>query len=216
MSRAPSLAGVWARMAANTQRARRFLMRTASCADERAPYGSNRAADPVTGHVTGRLARTLSPMREHRASVIGRAVASSARCSEVLPRPTLSAATMFRRGMEDSAMKKELSLLSVVAAGALATAHSAPAAAQAKANTQEIHIYAGWLFGDDLTDRTISGTRPKLDNDAVYGARYAYNFTDVWGAELSASYSPNHATHLGGADIKLDLTTVDVDAVWNF
>jgi outer membrane beta-barrel protein len=113
-------------------------------------------------------------------------------------------------------MKRELSLLSVVAAGALATAHSAPAAAQAKANTQEIHIYAGELFGDDLTDRAISGTRPKLDNDAVYGARYAYNFTDVWGAELSAGYSPNHATHLGGSDIRLDLTTVDVDVVWNF
>jgi outer membrane beta-barrel protein len=112
-------------------------------------------------------------------------------------------------------MKREVSLLGVATLGILAL-HTAPAAAQARANTQEINVYAGALFGDDLTDRAISGTRPKLNDAVTYGLRYGYNFTDVWGAELSASYSPNSATRPGGGNIDLNLTTIDLDAVWNF
>jgi outer membrane beta-barrel protein len=112
-------------------------------------------------------------------------------------------------------MHREINLLSVAACGALAV-HSMPAAAQAKANTQEINIYAGELFGADLTNRTISGTRPRLDDTETFGARYAYNFTDVWGVELSAGYSPSHVSRVSGGNVDLGLTTVDVDAVWNF
>jgi outer membrane beta-barrel protein len=122
---------------------------------------------------------------------------------------------VYVEGKKENAMKRETSLLGVVAFGALAV-HSIPAAAQAKANTQEVHIYAGELFGDDLTDRTISGTRPRLDDTGTFGARYAYNLTDVWGVELSAGYSPSHVSRLGGGNVDLGLTTVDVDAVWNF
>jgi len=51
---------------------------------------------------------------------------------------------------------------------------------------------------------------------ATFGARYDYNFTDVWGIELSAGHSPNRAMHVAGGNINLGLTTVDLDAVWNF
>ena len=112
-------------------------------------------------------------------------------------------------------MRRAVSMLGIAALGAVAL-RSAPAAAQARGHTQEIHVYAGELFGDDLTDRAISGARPRLDDDVTFGARYDYNFTDVWGIELSAGHSPNRAMHVAGGNINLGLTTVDLDAVWNF
>ena len=66
--------------------------------------------------------------------------------------------------------------------------------AQVEPNTHEVHVYTGWLFGDDLTDQAISGKTPKLDDDFVGGFRYAYNFTSAWGAEMSPGYTPNQAT----------------------
>jgi outer membrane beta-barrel protein len=79
-----------------------------------------------------------------------------------------------------------------------------------------LHVYGGELFGDKLTDRAISGRTPELDDDVTYGIRYAYNFTDTWGLEVSAGNTASSATKLAGRDIDLDLTTFDVDAVWNF
>lgn len=49
--------------------------------------------------------------------------------------------------------------------------------AQVEPSTHEVHVYAGWLFGDDF----------------VGGFRYAYDFTSAWGAETSLGYSPNQA-----------------------
>ena len=112
-------------------------------------------------------------------------------------------------------MRMNWKTTAVVAAGALALPF-VPAGALAQESTHEVHVYAGELFGDDLTDTAISGQRPELDDDVVYGLRYDYNVTDVWGVELSASHNPNSVTRLAGGDIDLDLTTVDLDAVWNF
>ncbi len=56
-------------------------------------------------------------------------------------------------------MKKTIKRLAGVAAiGALAL-QAVPALAQ-QAGTQEVHVYAGALFGDDATDRPISGQTP--------------------------------------------------------
>ena len=92
---------------------------------------------------------------------------------------------------------------------------SAPAGAQVEPNTQEVYVYAGELFGDDLTDTAISGQTPELDDDVTYGMRYGYNLTESWGLELSVGYTPSSVTRLAGGDVDLDLTTVDVDAVWH-
>jgi outer membrane beta-barrel protein len=91
-----------------------------------------------------------------------------------------------------------------------------PASAQVQANSQEVDAYVGALFGDDLTDRRISGQQPKLDDNVVFGLRYGYNFTDTWGIEGSLGYSPNKVKGLPGADVDLDLWTLDIDAVYNF
>jgi outer membrane beta-barrel protein len=111
-------------------------------------------------------------------------------------------------------MKTKWKMTGLVALGALALS-AGPASAQVKDGAQELHVYGGELFGDKLTDRAISGNTPELDDDVTYGIRYAYNFNDAWGLEVSAGNTASSATKLGGRDIDLDLTTFDVDAVWN-
>lgn len=106
------------------------------------------------------------------------------------------------------------SVASALVVGALA-AQAVPASAQ-EAGRHEVHVYGGALFGDEITDGGLAGQRPELDDDATFGLRYAYNFTDRFGLELSGGWSPNSVTRLAGRDIDLDLYTVDVDAVWNF
>jgi outer membrane beta-barrel protein len=112
-------------------------------------------------------------------------------------------------------MKTKWKTTGLVALGALALS-AGPASAQVKDGAQEVHVYGGELFGDKLTDRAISGTTPELDDDVTYGIRYAFNFTDAWGIELSLGNSASSATKLAGRDINLDLSTFDIDAVWNF
>jgi len=111
-------------------------------------------------------------------------------------------------------MKTMMRMAGVAAFGTLAL-QAVPAMAQ-EAGSQEVHVYAGALFGDDVTDRVISGQRPKLDDDVTFGLRYGYNVTDNFGLELSAGHTPTSLTRVPGGDIDLDLTTIDLDAVWNF
>lgn len=108
-------------------------------------------------------------------------------------------------------------LLGLAAVSALAL-NAVPAQAQAQVaeGSQEIHIYAGELFGDDLTSRTISGRTPKLDDDVTYGLRYGYNFTPDWGLELSLGRTGTSVMDLPGRNVDLDLTTLDVDAIRHF
>jgi outer membrane beta-barrel protein len=114
-------------------------------------------------------------------------------------------------------MKTMKRLVGVAALGTLAL-QAVPALAQGApgAGKQEIDVYAGQLFGDDLTDRQVSGQTPQLDDDITYGLRYGYSITDALGIEISAGRSQSSVTNLTGGDIDLDLTTVDLDAVWNF
>jgi outer membrane beta-barrel protein len=111
-------------------------------------------------------------------------------------------------------MKMVKRLAGVVALGVVAV-QAVPALAQ-DAGKQEVSVYAGALFGDDLTSQAISGRTPKLDDSFTYGLRYGYNFTDQFAIEASLGESPSKVKNVAGGDIDLDLTTFDVDAVWNF
>jgi outer membrane beta-barrel protein len=111
-------------------------------------------------------------------------------------------------------MKNVKRLAGVAAVGVLAL-QAVPALAQ-DAGKQEVSVYAGALFGDDLTSQAISGRTPKLDDSFTYGLRYGYNFTDQFALEASLGESPSKVKNVAGGDIDLDLTTFDVDAVWNF
>jgi outer membrane beta-barrel protein len=117
--------------------------------------------------------------------------------------------------MKENAMTQEWKVLGLAALGTLAT-QASPALAETQPNTHEIHIHAGEVFGDDFEETSVSGRTPELDDEVAFGVRYGYNFTDHWGFELSLGHSPGSVTELAGEDVDLDLTTLDVDAVWHF
>src|SRR5271163_3283822 len=116
---------------------------------------------------------------------------------------------------------RSLAKLKYAAAGsalsmlATLTLQSAPAVAQEQARTQSVEIFGGEQFGDNLTGGPISGHTPRLNDDAVAGARYNYNFTDMWGVQLSSGYSWSRAARVVSGKNALGLTTVDLDGVWN-
>lgn len=111
-------------------------------------------------------------------------------------------------------MNDRIIMLGLVTLG-VAALHGAPADAQEHAGSQDVQIYAGEMFGDRLTETPLSGSNPFLDDDAVFGGRYTYYFTDQWGLQLSAGYSPSRVGHLLGGDSNLGLTTLDLDVLWN-
>jgi outer membrane protein W len=97
---------------------------------------------------------------------------------------------------------------------AVLTLWGARAVAQEQTGAQSVQIYAGELFGDDLTKTQVSGRTPRLDNNVTFGGRYTYNITDMWGVQLSSGYDPNRASRVTSGNSDLALTTVDFDAVW--
>lgn len=108
-------------------------------------------------------------------------------------------------------------VLGALAVLALSTG-TANAQGQMRSGTNELHLFTGYLFGDDLTDAPVTplGPTPELDDDWLWGLRYGYNFSEMWGIDISAGWSPNSATNLVGGDIDLDVTLVDVSAIWHF
>jgi outer membrane protein W len=110
-------------------------------------------------------------------------------------------------------MNRQLAVLGFATAGAIAL-HGSPAAAQEQ-SSQEVQIYGGEIFGDRMTETPISGSTPRLNDSATVGARYTFNYTDMWGVQLSAGYSPSFAAHVASGNGNLGLTTVDLDGVWN-
>ena len=111
-------------------------------------------------------------------------------------------------------MNRQFAMLASVTLGATVL-HMSPAAA-AGPTSQEIQLYGGEIFGDRLTQTTISGSTPRFNDSATLGGRYTVNYTDTWGVQLSAGYSPGRAGHVRSGDSSFGITTVDLDGVWNF
>jgi outer membrane protein W len=112
-------------------------------------------------------------------------------------------------------MKHRNSIWGLIAAVSLTLRDGGAAHAQGQEVSQDVQIYAGYLFGDRLLGTALSGSTPRLDDNGTFGARYTYHFTDQWGVQLSAGYSPNRAAHVGGGGSYLGLTTVDLDLEWD-
>jgi opacity protein-like surface antigen len=96
----------------------------------------------------------------------------------------------------------------------LLAVHAPRASAQSTQDTQDTQFYGGYLFGDHLLTQPLSGSNPRLDDNATFGARYTYHFTQQWGVQLGAGYSFGRAAHVTSGDSNLGLTTVDVDLQW--
>jgi outer membrane protein W len=78
--------------------------------------------------------------------------------------------------------------------------------------TVDVLAFCSWS-ACKMNRRSIASAR--LDGNGTFGARYTYHFTDQWGVQLSVSYSPNRAAHVGGGGNYLGLTTVDLDLEWD-
>lgn len=111
-------------------------------------------------------------------------------------------------------MNSRITMLGLATIG-IAALHGAPAGAQAHTGSQDLQIYAGEMFGDRLSEAALSGRYPLLNDDAVFGGRYTYDFTDQWGVQISAGYSPSRVGHASGGESNLGLSTVDMDLLWN-
>jgi opacity protein-like surface antigen len=111
-------------------------------------------------------------------------------------------------------MNKSLTALSLVVAGAISL-HGSLATAQTWNPSQEVQVYGGEIFGDRLTETPISGSTPRANDSATVGGRYNYNFNDTFGVQLSAGFTPGFAAHVASGNSDLNITTVDLDAVWN-
>lgn len=103
----------------------------------------------------------------------------------------------------------------LVGVAAAVAFNAGTALAQTEAGSHELQIYSGEFFGDKLTDARVSGRTPELDDDVSYGIRYGYNFTNAWGIEASLGRAATSVTGVPGADIDLDLTTLDVNGVYH-
>jgi outer membrane beta-barrel protein len=112
-------------------------------------------------------------------------------------------------------MLRKKTFIGLATIGALAGS-ALPATAQVTEGSQEVHVYVGEAFGDELTDRMVSGHSPELDDDVTFGVRYGYNFSDAWGLELALGRTNTAVTKLAGRDIDFDLTTFDVDGIYHF
>lgn len=110
-------------------------------------------------------------------------------------------------------MNDRITMLGLITLG-VAGLHGAPATAQEHAGSQDVQIYAGEMFGGRLTDAPLGGRAPLLDDDAVFGGSYTYDFTDQWALQLSAGYSPSRTGHVLSGDSNLGLTTLDLDVLW--
>lgn len=92
-------------------------------------------------------------------------------------------------------MKSRVSLLAI----AILLAIAASASAQYRGGTVELNPFAGYLFGGDFGDPDFNdddrnghdGDRFDLeaDDDAIYGGRVGYNFTNLWEMELEYAQS---------------------------
>ena len=93
-----------------------------------------------------------------------------------------------------------------------------------------LRVASGQTFGwtgasgyDLIVARTLdtplnvfADLRPELDDDFTYGFRYAFNLTPNLALEAAVGETLTSVTKLAGGDTDLDLSTLDLDAVWHF
>jgi hypothetical protein len=70
-------------------------------------------------------------------------------------------------------MNKPLTMIAALTLSAVAFVRAA------SRSSSETQIYAGEMFGDRMTETSISGSPPRLHESTTFGGRYTYEFTDT-------------------------------------
>lgn len=84
------------------------------------------------------------------------------------------------------------------------------------AGTSEIGLQVGSLIGDDLTDTTVSGKTPELDDDVVVGLSYEYHLLSNVGLEGRLVWNGNQVTDTPTGDIDMDVWFLDLNGLYYF
>lgn len=111
--------------------------------------------------------------------------------------------------------RKTTRITGIAVAGALLLG-AVPAMSQQAGARNAVSVYAGALFGDELTQEAVSGSVPGLADEFVAGLRYAYHFTPAFALEGSFGFNPNKVTGVAGGKVDIDVYTADINALWNF
>ncbi|WP_168059000.1 outer membrane protein [Candidatus Manganitrophus noduliformans] len=89
------------------------------------------------------------------------------------------------------------------------------AAAEIRPGSREFGIHAGAFFGDDLTDQSILGRRPELDDAFVLGAHYLYHPTMALGVEGRYTFVPSEVKNAPGGGSDMNVHLLDLNLHWN-
>ncbi|MBI5096999.1 MAG: porin family protein [Nitrospirae bacterium] len=82
------------------------------------------------------------------------------------------------------------------------------------AGTSEVGLQVGSLIGDDLTDTTVSGKTPQLDDDLVVGISYEYHQLSNVGWEARLVWNGNQVTDTPQGDIDMDVWFLDLNGLY--
>lgn len=80
---------------------------------------------------------------------------------------------------------------------------------------QELEIYGGVAFGDDLVDKPATGNAIEVDDETKFGARYTIYPHERFGLQLAAGASPSKVKYAQGGDVDVDVYTVDANLLVN-
>jgi opacity protein-like surface antigen len=110
-------------------------------------------------------------------------------------------------------MKIRHSALALTAVALGAVAHSP--LVQAQGISQEVEVYGGAAFGDDLVDKPAAGRAIQLDDAAKFGTRYTIYPHERFGLQLAAGAAPARIRYAQGGDVDVDVYTVDANLLVN-
>lgn len=89
------------------------------------------------------------------------------------------------------------------------------AAAEIQPGSREFGIHAGVFFGDNLTDQSILGSRPELDDAFIFGVNYLYFPTSAFGLSPRYTYVPSEVKNTPGRGADMNVHLLDLNLHWN-
>lgn len=89
------------------------------------------------------------------------------------------------------------------------------ASAEIQPGSRELGIHAGAFFGDNLTDQSILGSRPELDDAFVFGVYYLYFPTSAFGLSPRYTFIPSEVKNTPGRGTDMNVHLFDLNLHWN-
>jgi hypothetical protein len=86
---------------------------------------------------------------------------------------------------------------------------------QAQGVAQEVEVYGGAAFGDDLVDKPATGRAIQLDDAAKFGTRHTIYPHERFGLQLAAGAAPAKIRYTQGGNVDVDVYTVDANLLVN-